>query len=65
MAFCEKCNREAGVVKKSRAAWIIGFLILGLIIPLWIISLPFFWGLALLMALIPRSKMCGICKTAF
>lgn len=64
MAFCKSCNREVGIEKKSRAVWIIGFLILGLIIPLWLITLPLCWGIAFLAAVIPREKVCGICKTS-
>ena len=63
MAFCKTCNREVGIEKQSRAIWVIGFLILGLIVPLWIITLPFFWGLAFLAMILPRTKKCGICKS--
>lgn len=63
MAFCHTCNREVGVETSSRAIWIIGFLILGLIVPLWIITLPLFWGAALMAAVLPRARKCGICKS--
>lgn len=63
MAFCTVCDREVGIEKKSRAVWIIGFLILGLIVPLWIITLPLFWGIAFLMMILPRQAKCGICKS--
>ena len=63
MAFCNICDREVGVEKKSRAIWIIGFLILGLIVPLWFITLPLFWFMALLAAILPRQAKCGICKS--
>lgn len=63
MAFCKICDREVGVEKKSRAIWIIGFLILGLIVPFWFITLPIFWFMALLAAILPRQSKCGICKS--
>lgn len=63
MAFCNACDREVGVEKKSRAVWIIGFLVLGLVLPFWILTLPLFWGIALIMAIVPRKQLCGICKT--
>ncbi len=64
MAFCKICDREVGIEKKSRAIWIIGLLILGAVLPFWIVTLPLFWGLALLAAIIPRKKTCGICKSS-
>lgn len=63
MAFCKVCDREVGVEKKSRAVWIIGFLVLGLLVPLWPVTLPFFWFLAFLAAILPRKSNCGICKS--
>jgi len=63
MAFCKTCGREVGIEKQSRAIWIIGFLILGLIVPFWPITLPLFWGLAFLAAVLPRKRKCGICKS--
>ena len=62
MAFCKKCNREVGAEKVSRVGWIIGFLIIGLLVPLWPVTLPLFWGMALVAAVFPRTKKCGICK---
>ncbi len=64
MAYCKVCERDVGVEKQSRAVWIIGFLVLGLIVPLWIVTLPLFWSLAFLAAVLPRQKKCGICKSA-
>jgi len=63
MAFCTICDREVGAEKKSRGVWIIGFLILGLIIPFWFITLPLFWFMALLAVILPRQAKCGICKS--
>lgn len=63
MAFCKSCDREVGVERKSRAVWIIGFLVLGLLVPLWPVTLPILWSIALLLAVLPNKKVCGICKT--
>lgn len=49
MAFCKSCDREVGVERKSRAVWIIGFLVLGLLVPLWPVTLPILWSIALLL----------------
>jgi len=64
MAFCKVCDREVGVEEKSRSGLIIGFIILGLVVPIWFITLPIFWGLALLMFFLPKKKHCGICKAS-
>ena len=63
MAHCHTCQREVGVEKSSRAVWIVGLLILGLIEPLWPITLPLCWGAAFFAAVIPRARRCGICKS--
>ena len=63
MAYCSKCDREVGIEKSSRAIVIFGCLILGVIVPLWIITLPIFWGIAFITAIIPRKRKCGVCKS--
>ncbi|AJI55196.1 hypothetical protein LA56_1384 [Francisella philomiragia] len=62
-AFCNLCKREVGIETKSRAVIVILLIILGLVIPLWIITLPICWITAVVIALKPKKKLCGICKS--
>ena len=62
--FCANCNRNVGVVKRRSTGTIISivlFIILGLIVPFWFFSLPFFWGLAFLVFVFSGKKTCNIC----
>ena len=63
MAHCKCCNREVGIESKRPWVPVVILGILGLIVPLWIITLPLFWGLALLLLLTKSKRVCGICKT--
>ena len=65
-AYCPNCRRNVGVEKKrscGAVGLIVVFIILGLIVPLWFISLPIFWGLALITFLFSGAKRCGICSS--
>ena len=46
MIFCKHCNRDVGVEIESKAIIIAVLVIVGLLFPLWIITLPIFWGIA-------------------
>lgn len=63
MAYCQLCKRAVGVEKKRPILSTIIFIILGLIVPLWFITLPFFWGLAVLNWLIRSRSVCGVCRS--
>jgi len=62
MAFCKFCNREVGVHQPGPGCLFWIFIILGLIIPFWIITLPVCWIVALSLWLFGRKSVCGICK---
>ncbi len=68
--YCPACQRNVGLKTTSNQGQgcliAVGLLILGLIIPLWPITLPLCWLGALLAAVLPMflsSKVCAICGT--
>ena len=63
MAYCALCNREVGIDKQRPWLSTLLLVILGLIVPLWPITLPLFWGLAILNMLIRTKSGCGVCKS--
>lgn len=64
MAYCKLCNREVGLRKNKPTLSTALLVILGLMVPLWPITLPFFWGLAILNYVIRSSKVCGLCSSS-
>ena len=62
--YCCNCEQNVGVDKK-RSCGVIGlvilFFILGLIVPIWWISLPFFWILSLVTFLLSGKRTCAKC----
>ena len=61
--FCELCDRDVGLLEAKPLIAIIIFIILGLVIPVWIITLPIFWGIAIFLYLKRGKKHCAICKS--
>ncbi len=57
---CPNCQRETGLTYDLNP-WSIGLFVLGLIVPLWPITLPLFW----ILAYVNRrgTRRCGLCKT--
>jgi len=62
MAHCHVCEREVGVVREPVSIMVWLLIILGLIIPFWIITLPICWGAAL-GKYSRRTHQCGLCRT--
>ena len=62
--YCNLCERDVGTEKVRPLLSTIVLLVLGLIIPLWPITLPFFWVLAFLNYIIRTKIVCGICKNS-
>jgi|TARA_B110000908_G_C10126407_1_gene390087 hypothetical protein len=60
--YCDKCDRDVGTEKDSKMITILVLLVFGLLCPLWLITLPIFWGIAIYLALKNKSIKCGICK---
>jgi len=69
--YCPNCERNVGV-RYERGGYILGCAIpgacfvLGLIVPLWPVTLPAFWGVGLLSLLLGSAQRpvgCSICGT--
>mgnify|MGYP000610318354 CR=1 FL=1 len=60
--YCDKCDRDVGTETDSKIILILVLIVLGLLFPLWLITLPLFWGIALYLALKTKNIKCGICR---
>jgi hypothetical protein len=60
--YCNKCKRDVGTETDSRIIVILILIVLGLLVPLWLITLPLLWGIALYLACKNKNIKCGICK---
>lgn len=63
MKYCTLCAREVGVEKVRPTLSTAILIILGLIVPLWPLTLPLFWGLAIINWVLRSTKVCGVCKS--
>jgi hypothetical protein len=59
-AYCPNCQQNVGTIYDLNG-WAIVYFILGVLIPLWLISLPLFWWLAYSNR--HGQRRCGICRT--
>ena len=62
--YCNLCERNVGVEKVRPLFSTIVLLLIGLIFPLWPITLPFFWFIAFLNYILRTKKVCGVCKNS-
>jgi len=62
--YCNTCNKDVNFKKKSRTTWVVMSLMLGFLIPHWKITIPLFFLLAITLAMIPKKKICAICKSS-
>jgi len=63
MPYCKLCDREVGVGKKRPVFSTLFLFALGLVVPLWPITLPLFWGVAFVNLLLRTHKVCGVCQS--
>lgn len=62
IGYCSLCEREVGVVKEPFGCLFWLCILLGVVTPLWPITLPFFWLIAFGVSL-SRKRICGLCSS--
>lgn len=62
IGYCELCDRDVGVVKSSPPTSAKIFFFLGLVIPVWVVTLPICWTIAAILYFKKRKELCAICS---